>query len=233
MALPARATSHPAAAPGTHLDLPTLEADRPDPEDGSITVPLDVIAGTQSGDTLTVRGYGVPRLRGPGRGDLKVQVIVETPSRVDEEQRALLEQLAKLQDDVDPIPVADIIQIVEEELGGRISQLFAEFADEPLGVASLGRVHAAEPRAGRPGVATVQPPHIMDVPTAACSGERRSGKGVRAGVRGSGQRVGAVRERRYGGGARRRDRAELARNGKGDRRRQWLGNTGRRRRELR
>jgi molecular chaperone DnaJ len=91
-----------AAALGAHLDLPTLEADLPDPEEGTTTVPLDVAAGTQSGDTVTVKGHGVPRLRGPGRGDLKVQVIVETPSRVDEEQRALLEQLAKLRDEERP-----------------------------------------------------------------------------------------------------------------------------------
>ncbi|MCW2749822.1 MAG: molecular chaperone DnaJ [Aeromicrobium sp.] len=91
-----------AAALGAHLDLPTLEADRPDLEDVAATVPLDVTAGTQSGDTLTVKGHGVPRLRGPGRGDLKVQVIVETPSRVDEEQRVLLEQLAKLRDEERP-----------------------------------------------------------------------------------------------------------------------------------
>jgi molecular chaperone DnaJ len=91
-----------AAALGTHLDLPTLEADLPDPEEGTTTVPLDVGAGTQSGDTITVKGRGVPRLRGPGRGDLKVQVIVETPTRMDPEQRALLEQLSTLRDEERP-----------------------------------------------------------------------------------------------------------------------------------
>jgi molecular chaperone DnaJ len=91
-----------AAALGTHLDLPTLEADLPEPEDGTTKVPLDVAAGTQSGDTLTIKGYGVPRLRGSGRGDLKVQVIVETPTKMDEEQRELLEQLATLRDEERP-----------------------------------------------------------------------------------------------------------------------------------
>jgi molecular chaperone DnaJ len=79
-----------AAALGAHLDLPTLEADVPDSDEAERTVALDVAAGTQSGDTLTIRGRGVPRLRGPGRGDLKVQVVVETPTNLDEEQRALL-----------------------------------------------------------------------------------------------------------------------------------------------
>jgi len=91
-----------AAALGTHIDLPTLEADLPNAADGTATVPLDVHAGTQSGETLTIRGQGVPRLRGPGRGDLNVQVIVETPARLDEEQRALLEQLAVLRDEDRP-----------------------------------------------------------------------------------------------------------------------------------
>lgn len=84
-----------AAALGTHLDLPTLEADLDD-HDGPDTVGLDVASGTQSGDTVTLRGQGVPRLRGPGRGDLVVQVVVETPDRLDDEQRELLQQLAAL-----------------------------------------------------------------------------------------------------------------------------------------
>ena len=52
--------------------------------------------------TLTIKGHGVPRLRGSGRGDLKVQVIVETPARLDEQQRDLLVQLAKLRDEERP-----------------------------------------------------------------------------------------------------------------------------------
>jgi len=91
-----------AASLGTHLDLPTLEADVPDSDEADHTVELDVAAGTQSGDTITIKGYGVPRLRGSGRGDLKVQVVVETPTRVDDQQRALLEQLAKLRGEERP-----------------------------------------------------------------------------------------------------------------------------------
>jgi molecular chaperone DnaJ len=85
-----------AAALGTRIDLPTLEADVPDSDEDDHTVRLDVTPGTQSGDVITIKGRGVPRLRGSGRGDLKVQVVVETPSRLDDEQRALLEQLAEL-----------------------------------------------------------------------------------------------------------------------------------------
>ncbi len=90
-----------AAALGTHVDLPTLEADLPD-HDGPDTVGLEVPSGTQSGDTLTLRGQGVPRLRGPGRGDLVVQVVVETPEHLDDAQRDLLKQLAALRDEERP-----------------------------------------------------------------------------------------------------------------------------------
>lgn len=91
-----------AAALGTHLDLPTLEADIDDTPEDDRTVGLDVMPGTQSGDTLTVKGYGVPRLRTSGRGNLVVQVVVETPTQIDEQQKALLEQLAELRDEVRP-----------------------------------------------------------------------------------------------------------------------------------
>ena len=90
-----------AAALGTHLDLPLLEADLPE-HDGPETVGLDIDPGAQSGDTVTLRGQGVPRLRGGGRGDLVVQVVVETPTRVDDEQRVLLEQLAALRGEEQP-----------------------------------------------------------------------------------------------------------------------------------
>lgn len=91
-----------AAALGTHLDLPTLEADVAGTPESERTVQLDVASGTQSGETITIKGMGVPRLRGAGRGDLKVQVVVETPARIDDQQRALLEQLAKLRDEERP-----------------------------------------------------------------------------------------------------------------------------------
>jgi predicted unusual protein kinase regulating ubiquinone biosynthesis (AarF/ABC1/UbiB family) len=52
--------------------------------------------------------------------------------------------------------------IIEEELGGRLSKLFADFDPEPLGTASLGQAHAANLRDGRPVVVKVQRPNIRD-----------------------------------------------------------------------
>ena len=73
---------------------------------------------------------------------------------------AYIRELSLLQDDVAPIPVEEVEQVIEEELGGRLSKLFAEFDPTPLGSASLGQVHAAELRDGRPVVVKVQRPNI-------------------------------------------------------------------------
>lgn len=69
-------------------------------------------------------------------------------------------ELTRLQDDVPPIPSEDVERLIEEALGGRISKLFGSFDTEPLGSASLGQVHAAELRDGRPVVVKVQRPGI-------------------------------------------------------------------------
>lgn len=94
-----------AAALGTRVSIPALEAERDDIE-GS-TVDIDIRAGIQSGETVFVRGAGVPRLHSSigQRGDLVVRVDVETPSDLDDEQRALLEQLASLRDEEHPEPL--------------------------------------------------------------------------------------------------------------------------------
>lgn len=110
-----------AAALGTHVDLPTLEADLAD-QDGPDTVGLEVPAGTQSGETLTLRGQGVPRLRGPGRGDLVVEMVVETPDRLDDEQRELLKQLAELRGE--DRPEAQMGSTHRHGMFGRIKDAF-------------------------------------------------------------------------------------------------------------
>ncbi len=56
---------------------------------------LPIAAGTQSGTVLPLKGLGVPKIRGRGRGDLFVHVEVETPSGLDDGQRELLVALAE------------------------------------------------------------------------------------------------------------------------------------------
>jgi predicted unusual protein kinase regulating ubiquinone biosynthesis (AarF/ABC1/UbiB family) len=71
-----------------------------------------------------------------------------------------IRELEKLQDDVDPIAYGEVERIVEEELKARLSKLFADFEQEPIGSASLGQVHAARLRDGRSVVVKVQRPNI-------------------------------------------------------------------------
>ena len=59
------------------------------------TVDLDVRAGIQSGEVLTVKGRGITPLRGGQRGDLRVGIHVVTPTRLDAKQRALIEDFAR------------------------------------------------------------------------------------------------------------------------------------------
>jgi molecular chaperone DnaJ len=93
-----------AAALGTSLTLPTLESDLDGTgaEQSEQSVPLDVRPGTQSGAEIVIPGLGVPSLRGSGRGDVVVQVIVETPTRLDERQEELLRELAALREEEQP-----------------------------------------------------------------------------------------------------------------------------------
>ncbi len=75
---------------------------------------------------------------------------------------AYIEALARLQDNVRPFGFGDVKQVVEMELGVRLSKAFAEFAEEPLAAASLGQVHAATLRDGRRVVVKVQRPGIRE-----------------------------------------------------------------------
>ncbi|HZP58725.1 MAG TPA: AarF/ABC1/UbiB kinase family protein, partial [Opitutaceae bacterium] len=71
-----------------------------------------------------------------------------------------LKALSRLQDRVTPFPFAQVEEIILAELGVRISKAFARFDPEPLAAASLGQVHLAALRDGRPVVVKVQRPDI-------------------------------------------------------------------------
>jgi molecular chaperone DnaJ len=74
----------PTAALGGEVELPTLDG----------KAHLKIPAGTQSGKVFRLRGKGLPPLRGSGRGDQLVQVMVETPTHLTPAQRTLLEEFA-------------------------------------------------------------------------------------------------------------------------------------------
>jgi molecular chaperone DnaJ len=81
------------AALGAEIDVPTLA--------GSIKQTLK--RGTQGGDVLRIAGRGMPNLRGGRKGDLLVQIVVETPGKLSVRQEELFRELAELeQKDVSP-----------------------------------------------------------------------------------------------------------------------------------
>ncbi len=76
------------AALGTELDIPILTGKHQ----------VAVVAGTQPGDVLRLRGQGMPDPHGGPRGDLHVQFQVEVPKKLTKKQEELLRQLAELDD---------------------------------------------------------------------------------------------------------------------------------------
>ncbi len=76
--------SFPQAALGTELDIQTLE--------GPATIKIP--EGTQSGREFKLRGKGVPHLNAHGKGDLIVEIRVQTPTKLNRAQKDLLRQLS-------------------------------------------------------------------------------------------------------------------------------------------
>lgn len=70
---------------GDEVKVPTLDGD----------VKLKIPEGTQSGTSFRLKGKGVQRLRGYGRGDQHVKVKVSIPTNLNEKQKDLIRQFAK------------------------------------------------------------------------------------------------------------------------------------------
>ncbi len=77
--------SFPQAALGTELEIQTLEGP------ATIKVP----EGTQSGREFKLRSKGVPHLNAHGKGDLIIEIRVQTPGKLNKQQRDLLRQLSE------------------------------------------------------------------------------------------------------------------------------------------
>ena len=79
------------AALGGEIDAPCLVSEACD---GRCRANVDVPAGSQTGKTVRIKGKGMPHLNGRQRGDLVVELFVETPTDLTTRQKELLEELA-------------------------------------------------------------------------------------------------------------------------------------------
>ena len=73
---------------GSNVSIPTLNGERS----------LDIPRGTQPGDIFRFPGEGIPYLRGGGRGDQIIQVMIKTPTHLNRKQEELLREFAKIEE---------------------------------------------------------------------------------------------------------------------------------------
>lgn len=129
---------------------------------------LEGLAAEEAEEQPTGNGDGVierarafrKRLAELGPAYIKLGQVLST--RPDLLPDPYIRELEGLQDDVDPLPFSVVEELIEKELGARISKLFEEFNPEPLGSASLGQVHDATLRDGRAVVVKAQRPGIRE-----------------------------------------------------------------------
>jgi curved DNA-binding protein len=75
-----------AALEGTEIDVPTVEQK---------TMRLKIQPGTQTNARLRLKGYGMPRIDGKGRGDFYIQVVIAVPKKLNKKQKALIKEMAE------------------------------------------------------------------------------------------------------------------------------------------
>lgn len=81
-------------------------------------------------------------------------------TRIDLFPQEIIRELAKLQDNVKPVPFEDIKKIIEEEFNIPLENLFSEFSRTPVASASIGQVHRAKLKTGEEVAIKVQRPNI-------------------------------------------------------------------------
>jgi molecular chaperone DnaJ len=77
------------AALGGQVEVPTIEGQRQ-----RVQVP----AGTQTGKPIRMKGKGMTELHGHARGDMMVEIVVETPVNLTKRQQELLREFDKASD---------------------------------------------------------------------------------------------------------------------------------------
>jgi molecular chaperone DnaJ len=76
------------AALGAEIEVPLLNDE---------TKVIKIKAGTQSGEMMRITGAGIPHVRGNGRGDQNIQMMVETPKKLNKKQKEIFQELAEIE----------------------------------------------------------------------------------------------------------------------------------------
>ncbi|MBJ6111683.1 AarF/ABC1/UbiB kinase family protein [Hymenobacter sp. BT523] len=95
-------------------------------------------------------------------GPTFIKLAQAMSNRADLLPEALIDEFEKLQSNVPPFETAVARQIIEEELGRPITEVFSEFDDTTLGSASIGQVHRARLLTGEEVVVKVQRPGVRE-----------------------------------------------------------------------
>ena len=97
------------AALGGEIEIPSLDGER---------IAIDIPAGIQSGKQLRKRGAGMPVLQGRGRGDLVIEIMVETPSKLSARQKELLRELQETETGDETPQSKGFFDRIKEAFGG-------------------------------------------------------------------------------------------------------------------
>ena len=66
---------------------------------------IKIPEGTQSGTVFTIKNYGIKKLKGTGKGDMFVKVVVEVPKSVSKEQKEFLKRFDQITDQKKQYPL--------------------------------------------------------------------------------------------------------------------------------
>ena len=97
------------AALGGEIEIPGLDGER---------IAIDIPAGIQSGKQLRKRGAGMPVLQARGRGDLVIEIMVETPSKLSARQKELLRELQETETGDETPQSKGFFDRIKEAFGG-------------------------------------------------------------------------------------------------------------------
>lgn len=97
------------AALGGEIEIPGLDGER---------IKIDIPAGIQSGKQLRKRGAGMPVLQARGRGDLVIEIMVETPTKLTSRQKELLRELQATETGEETPQSKGFFDRIKEAFGG-------------------------------------------------------------------------------------------------------------------